>query len=186
MRIIDYLKSLYPINDEIEFVFTTISETKQYDKGAIVFSPGSYLKHVYFVESGFTRIYYNKGKKDVTHYFFGPDTFGTGIESLYYDKPSVFGFQALSDTRITRVPFSAIQELAATDITMNHIIQRILLDSLINFSKRFYNMQFETASERYQSLIAENPALFQKATLGHIASFLGVSQQTLSVIRGLK
>lgn len=186
MRIIDYLKSLYPINDEIEEFFTTVSETRYYNKGDIIFSPESYLKCVYFVESGFTRIYYNKGTKDVTHYFFGPDTFGTGIESLFYQKPSVFGFQALGDTVVIAVPFLPIRRLAETNIIMNHIIQKILLDSLINFSKRFYNMQFETATERYQSLIADNPELFQKATLGHIASYLGISQQTLSVIRGLK
>ena len=186
MRIIDYLKSLYPINEDVELFFAQTAESRSYSKGDIIFSPDSYLRHVYFVESGFTRIYYNKGTRDVTHYFFGPDTFGTGIESLFYQKPSVFGFQALSDTVVMAIPFLAIKQLAETDITMNHIIQKILLDSLISFSKRFYNMQFETASERYQSLMLENPALFQQATLGHIASYLGVSQQTLSVIRGLK
>lgn len=186
MQIIDYLKTLYPISDEIELLFEKTAERRDYNKGEVVFSPGSYLRHVYFVESGFTRIYYNKGKKDVTHFFFGPDTFGTGIESVFYQRPSLFGFQALIETSITRIPFTAIKDLAERDITMNQIIQKILLDSLISFSKRFYHMQFETASERYQSLITANPSLFQNATLGHIASYLGISQQTLSVIRGIK
>ncbi|NGM89553.1 hypothetical protein G5B35_19860 [Parapusillimonas sp. SGNA-6] len=76
--------------------------------------------------------------------------------------------------------------MAETNITVNQIIQKILLDMLIAFSKRFYRSQFETAHERYQSLIAENPELFQHVSLGHIASYLGISQQTLSVIRGMK
>ncbi|VTP98274.1 Uncharacterised protein [Sphingobacterium daejeonense] len=79
-----------------------------------------------------------------------------------------------------------MEELAKTDITMNKIIQSVLLDSLINFSNRFYNTQFETAHERYNALIEENPELFQNASLGNIASYLGISQQTLSVIRGMK
>lgn len=186
MNIINYLKRLYPISAELELFFIQCSETRTYAKGEVIFAPGSYLKHVYFVESGFTRIFYYKGTKDVTHYFFGPDSFGTGIESTFYQKPSLFGFQALAPSTITIIPFNAVKKLAEADITMNHIIQKILLDSLIHFSKRFYNMQFESAHERYQSLIEENPELFQNATLGHIASYLGISQQTLSVIRGVK
>jgi hypothetical protein len=84
------------------------------------------------------------------------------------------------------MPLAPIKELAETNITVNHIIQKILLDTLIDFSKRFYNSQFETAQERYNALITDNPALFQNASLGHIASYLGVSQQTLSVIRVMK
>lgn len=186
MKIINYLKALYPISDEVEFFFEKHSETRHYAKGEVIFAPDSYLKHVYFVENGFTRIFYYKGTRDITHYFFGPDSFGTGIESTFYQKPSLFGFQALVPSTVTLVPFSALNQLAEMDITMNRIIQKILLDSLIHFSKRFYNMQFESAHERYQSLIEENPELFQNATLGHIASYLGISQQTLSVIRGIK
>ena len=85
---------------------------------------------------------------------------------------------------ISFIPFQQIYELTKTNIVVNQIIQKTLLDSLINFSNRFYNTQFQTASERYQLLLAENPALFQNASLGHIASYLGISQQTLSVIRG--
>jgi CRP-like cAMP-binding protein len=166
--------------------FDEFSVSKLYQKGDIIFEPGAYLQHIYFVESGFTRVYYYKNGKDVTHYFFGPQTFSTGIESVFYQKPSLFGLQATASSQIITMPLAPIKELAETNITVNHIIQKILLDTLIDFSKRFYNSQFETAQERYNALITDNPALFQNASLGHIASYLGVSQQTLSVIRGMK
>jgi len=186
MNLIDYLKQEYKINEALEIFFDSISDTRTYQKGDIIFEPGSYLKHIYFVESGFARVFYFKNKKDVTHYFFAPQTLSTAVESVMYHKPSYVGFQALAPSRITVIPFAPVKELAETDITVNHIIQKILLDMLIAFSKRFYNNQFETAHERYLALIADNPELFQHVSLGHIASYLGVSQQTLSMIRGMK
>ncbi|GAA4141760.1 Crp/Fnr family transcriptional regulator [Sphingobacterium kyonggiense] len=184
MTLLDYFRESYQINDELELFFDQHMELKEFQKGDIIFEPDSHLRYIYYIESGFTRIYYFKNGKDITHYFFGPNSFSTGIESVFYGKPSIFGFQALAPSRIWMIPFNPIAELAKTDITVNQIIQKVLLDSLINFSNRFYKTQFETAQERYQTLIEENPALFQNASLGHIASYLGISQPTLSVIRG--
>lgn len=184
MTLLDYFRESYQINDELELFFDQHMELKEFQKGDIIFEPDSHLRYIYFIDSGFTRIYYFKNGKDITHYFFGPNSFSTGIESVFYGKPSIFGFQALAPSRIWMIPFNPIAELAKTDITVNQIIQKVLLDSLINFSNRFYKTQFETAQERYQTLIEENPALFQNASLGHIASYLGISQPTLSVIRG--
>ncbi|WP_433896845.1 Crp/Fnr family transcriptional regulator [Sphingobacterium mizutaii] len=186
MTILKYFKELYHINDELEQFFDSIIEVKEYAKGEVIFEPDTYLKYIYFIESGFTRIYYYKNKREITHYFFGPNSFGTGIESVFYKKPSLFGFQALAPSKVCLIPFAPIEELSNSDITVNKIIQKVLLDSLINFSNRFYKTQFETAHERYNALIEENPELFQNASLGHIASYLGISQQTLSVIRGIK
>ncbi len=181
--LLDFFSEYYHINDEVEQFFDQIMELKEYEKGDIIFEPDSHLRYIYFIESGFTRIYYYKNGKDITHYFFGPNSFSTGIESVFYGKPSIFGFQALAPSKIWLMPFAPIEELAKTNITVNQIIQKVLLDSLINFSNRFYNTQFETAQERYEGLITQNPTLFQNASLGHIASYLGISQQTLSVIR---
>ncbi len=186
MDLISNFKQLYHIDDFLEAYLDKIIETKSFQKGDIIFEPGAYLRYIYFIEEGFTRIYYYKNRRDITHSFFAANSFSTGIESVFYKKPSMFGFQALTASRISYMPFAAIEELAKTNITMNQIVQKVLLDNLIHFSTRFYNTQFETAHERYASLIKENPELFQNATLGHIASYLGISQQTLSVIRGQK
>lgn len=186
MGLLTYFKSLYTIDEELEDFFNSIAVSKIYQKGDVIFEPGAYLRHIYFVEEGFTRVYYYKNAKDVTHYFFGPQTFSTGIESVFYQKPSLFGLQATVESRIVTFPLAPVRTLAQTNITVNHIIQKILLDTLIDFSKRFYNSQFETAQERYNALLNDNPQLLQNTSLGHIASYLGVSQQTLSVIRGMK
>lgn len=185
MNFIAYLQSLQYLDEDLNLLFEKYSFSKQFKKNDIIFEPGSYLKHIYFIESGFTRVYYYKGLKEVTHCFFGENNFCTGIESVFYNKPSLFGFQALAPSSITLIPFEPMQELKKKYLAINFIIEKTLLDNLISFSKRLYNSQFESAQERYMNLLKENPELLQNASLGHIASYLGISQQTLSVIRSL-
>ncbi len=186
MTVSDYFGQHYSLNGTVTNFLNTAVKVKEYLKGELIFEPDQFLKHIYFIESGFTRVYYPKAGKEITHYFFGQQTFCTGVESVFYQKPSLFGFQALMPSRVARIPFFQFKELANNHPVVHQIVEKVLLDNLIAFSKRLYHNQFETAAEKYQALLQENPELLQNASLGHIASYLGVSQQTLSVIRGAK
>ena len=62
-------------------------------------------------------------------------------------------------------------------------MRSLLIDTLKTFSDRLYAIQFQSAQERYNTLLAQYPTLLQQVSLGHIASYLGITQQTLSVIR---
>ncbi|MEI9959296.1 MAG: hypothetical protein WDM90_23950 [Ferruginibacter sp.] len=53
----------------------------------------------------------------------------------------------------------------------------------IRLEERFVNAQFKTASERYENLITQTPHIIERVPLGFIASYLGISQETLSRIR---
>jgi CRP-like cAMP-binding protein len=56
----------------------------------------------------------------------------------------------------------------------------------IKLEERILNLQFKTAKERYQKLALSKPQLLQRASLGQIASYLGITQETLSRIRAEK
>ena len=53
----------------------------------------------------------------------------------------------------------------------------------IRLEERFVNAHFKTATERYEQLLQQTPHLLERVPLGHIASYLGISQETLSRIR---
>jgi len=56
----------------------------------------------------------------------------------------------------------------------------------IDLEERFLNIQFKTAKDRYQNLLEKNPSLLQRASLGQIATYLGITQETLSRVRAEK
>jgi hypothetical protein len=69
---------------------------------------------------------------------------------------------------------------------MERFVRMIFINTLKLTSDRLYSLQFQTAEDRYKFMMQEHPNIILRAPLGHIASYLGITQQTLSVIRGKK
>lgn len=141
------------------------------------------LKISFSLKKGSFDCFILKVEKRLLIIFFKEGDFVAGAESTFLQRKSVYGIEVLEEAVITAVPFSLINTLAVDSIAVNKLIQSILLQSLIGFSSRLQSLQFETAHERYQKLINQHPEILLRAPLGDIASFLGISQQTLSVIR---
>ncbi|MCC2598067.1 Crp/Fnr family transcriptional regulator [Sphingobacterium sp. FBM7-1] len=183
MQLIPYLKTTFGLSDDLLEHLGQVSITKSYVKKDIILDAGHYSRNIFFIEKGLVRMFYHKSGKVVTHYFFAEHTFAAGTESVFYHKKSIYGIEALEPSTITLIPFDAIERLASHSIAMSRLIQEILLQALIGFSSRLQSLQFETAQERYQQLMEQHPNILLRAPLGDIASYLGISQQTLSVIR---
>ena len=62
----------------------------------------------------------------------------------------------------------------------------MLEESLVVSQHRMYSVQFESAKEKYQRMIAAFPNIFQKVPSVYIASYLGVSPETLSRVKSMK
>ena len=60
---------------------------------------------------------------------------------------------------------------------------RVILKFAKDMTEYIANLKFQTAEERYNALITNNPTILQRVSLGHIASYLGITQETLSRIR---
>ena len=65
-------------------------------------------------------------------------------------------------------------------------MRMLLISFLKNLSDSLYTIKFQTAQERYELLLKNYPQILLRVSLGHVASFLGITQQTLSVIRAGK
>ncbi|MFD1770994.1 Crp/Fnr family transcriptional regulator [Sphingobacterium suaedae] len=184
MQLILYLQQVFGWSDDLLQHIDEASTKKVYSKKQLILPPENYSRNVYFVEQGLVRMFYYKSGKNITHYFFQEGTFAAGSESTFYHKKSRYGIEAVEQTKVVIVPFPIIEKLATYSIPVNQLIQTILLQSLVGFSSRLQSIQFETAQERYQKLMEQHPDILLRAPLGDIASYLGISPQTLSVIRG--
>ena len=69
---------------------------------------------------------------------------------------------------------------------MEKFIRVLLVNVLHTIAEKLYSIQFQTAQDRYKKLLEAQPYVLLRAPLGHIASYLGITQQTLSVIRSGK
>ena len=77
-----------------------------------------------------------------------------------------------------------LRKLFDEDIHIANWGRRYLEQELMKMEEQLISRQFRTAKERYKQLLKDNPSLIQRVQLGHIASYLGITQVSLSRIRG--
>ena len=183
MRFIEYLRSMIRISDDLHLQLQKITTNRTVSKGQYLLRSGADCTDIYFVESGLLRGFYFNDDKEITNWLALDGEFATSFYSFIARVPSLESIEVLETSELVQIPFASLQRIY-TDFPETERIGRMLTENYyIRLEGRLLSMQFTTAKERYQQLLANNPLLLQRAQLGHIASYLGITQETLSRIR---
>ncbi len=136
-----------------------------------------------FIEKGLIRLYYEKEEKDITFLFLDENSFSQTIDSIFFNLPNQYSWQVLEDTSIRIVNYHDIENLFEKSPQLERFARMVMLGVVKTLSDKLFSLQFQTAEQRYKNILENNPTILLRAPLGHIASYLGITQQTLSVIR---
>ena len=183
MSLIENLKSIISISKPLEDEINSISKKVTFSKGQNIVNIDERCDNLYFIEKGFLRGYYFDEDKEITNWFAQESEFATCFYSFISKKSSVEIIQALEDCILIQLPYSSLQKLYTTFPETERIGRIITENYYIKLEERILNLQFKTAKERYQKLHLTKPYILQRASLGQIASYLGITQETLSRIR---
>jgi signal-transduction protein with cAMP-binding, CBS, and nucleotidyltransferase domain len=182
-RFISYCNNLSPLSKGAEEDFLSKLKTKSFKKGDTINKDGQICRHLYFIESGLVKHYYfHKGRIFIMR-FFCEDQIFTSIDSFVTQSPAEFMTVALEDTLTSYLDYADVEELCKRHHSFETFIRKIFTTISLNSLKRLKEMFDKDASELYTSFLAENQHLLQRVSLGDIASFLGISQVSLSRIR---
>ncbi|OIN58271.1 Crp/Fnr family transcriptional regulator [Arsenicibacter rosenii] len=184
MELTAYLNELVSLSPELEHELDQAVACDVFPKRHKLLLPDNTSQKVYFIEQGLARTYYIKPDgKDVTHHFILENSFFMAIENIFYGRTSPYGFELLEKSVVRSIPYADLEKLIDQHDKLEKIMRTLLIQTLKTFSDRLYALQFQSAQDRYNTLLAQYPSILQRAPLGHIASYLGITQQTLSVIR---
>jgi len=186
MDIITYLNQQLPLPEGVNETLNSLFKKEQHPKGKILLMPENRSQNLTFIESGLLRLYYEKDGKDITFLFFDENSFSMPIESIIYNKQSPYGCQVLEDCTIRSIAYKDFEILLEKTPELERIARKVLFENLRKISDKLYALQFQTAEQRYQYMMESYRNILLRAPLGHIASYLGITQQTLSVIRAKK
>lgn len=140
--------------------------------------------HFYYVIEGFVRIYYlDLQGQERTHWFASEDMMFTSPFSFFKDEANILNFQALDDTELILISRRQIETICDYSKEASKATRLLLSEFAMQFSRRIINIHTQPAEYRYLKLLEEFPEVFQKANLSYIASYLGVTLQSLSRIR---
>lgn len=139
--------------------------------------------YLYFVAKGAIRIYYHKHDKEVTEWIALDEEFFLSIISFFERSPSRLLINTIEPTTLMGIAHSDLMSLCEKYHGIETLFRKMLTGSLILSQHRMDAIQFESAQQRYENLIRKSPQIIQRVPLTYIASFLGISLETLSRIR---
>lgn len=178
--IIDNIYRLPQMSKDILLSF--ISEV-EYPKGFFLFRENSKGGKSYFMKRGIVRTFAYKEDKEVTFWFGKEGDIIFPLQTLYAGQREYGSVELLEDCALYELDLDRLQELYMRDIHIANWGRRYAEYACIKSEKQYISRQFKTASERYQELIDECPDIASRVQLGIIASYLGISQVSLSRIR---
>lgn len=183
ISLFQYFSKYHSLSKEAENAIIGISSIIKIKKNQDLQSIGHTCKTIYFINKGIARIYYYQNGVDITESFAFESHIIARVESLFTGKPSRKAIQVLEDSEIIAINTSQLFELYDTYPEIERLFRKIFEAGYVDTVNRIEGIQFHTAEERYTALIKEQPTLLQKAPLKHIASYLGITQVSLSRIR---
>ncbi len=181
--VIQAISRIYPLPEDSLQAILSLLERVEYKKGHQLFKEGRLGHQLYFIEQGIARAFSNRDDKEITFWFGTEGDVVMSYNSYVSGKPGYETIELLEDSVLYSISQEALQQLFTTNIAIANWGRKLAELELVKTETCFVSQQCLPATERYRNLLETNPQLVLRVPLGHIASYLGVSQVTLSRIR---
>ena len=179
-----YFRKFNHLSKEGENALAEISSLVTIKKNRDLQPIGHTCKTIYFINKGVARIYYFKDGIDITESFSFENNIIARVESLFTGKPSRKAIQILEDAEVVAINANKLFKLYDTFPELERLFRKIFETAYVETVNRIEGIQFHSAEERYNALLNESPNVLMKVPLKYVASYLGITQVSLSRIRG--
>lgn len=187
INVIDSLNMGLRFTEEEELFLCQHFERVELRRGDFTIRTGEEENYLYFIESGILRYWTalneDTPEKETTFWFSFPGEFANSYLSFQKSYPSGISIQALSDSVVWRMSKPYVAYLYTHSLNANRMSRMVLEDILIRKIKHEISLLGWSCEESYKDLLKRDKEMMQSIPLKYIASYIGVTPQTLSQIR---
>jgi CRP-like cAMP-binding protein len=157
---------------------------KKIRKRQYLLQDGDVCKSVGFVEKGALRLYHvsEDGTEHIVQFAL-EGQFITDLYSFLTNEPSVYNIDAIEDSELVLITKAPSDELRKLSSKYQEYIFQITSEAYIQLEKRLTSISSLTLEERYKDLTANYPDIIQRLPQHMIASYMGLTPETLSRVR---
>ena len=182
-NIIRKIRTYYPVSKEALEALVSLFERVVFSSKTIIIHAGKLDRKVYFIEKGITRSYVLHNGKQLTTWFSKEGDAACGSWDLYRHKVGFEYVETLEETTVYSISVEQLDELYRSYIDLANWMRVLQQENFLRLQDMHIRRLSWPAQERYEYLTRECPEIIRRANLGYIASFLGITQQSLSRIR---
>ncbi|MFK7750437.1 MAG: Crp/Fnr family transcriptional regulator [Kordia sp.] len=156
---------------------------KEIKKGDYVLREGQICDRITYISTGLFRTFHIKNGNEINTCFCMENSITSSHESFVNQVVSKEYIQALEDAKIVTLSYKNLMKLFQLNPKWESLSRVLTEKECARLSERIDALSFETAKEKYLYLLKKQPEIIQRVAIQHIASYLGVSRETLSRIR---
>ncbi len=186
MEIDTILDKIYELPAASKERITKAIDEVAYPKGYRLLNANKVERNIYFIKKGIVRAYIDTLDGEITFWFGKEGDTVVSMRSYVDNQKGYETGELLEDCVLYELNMIALSDLFAKDIHIANWGRKFAEQELLKTEERLIARQFKTAAERYDELIKNNPELLQRIQLSYIASYLGITQVSLSRIRAKK
>ena len=152
-------------------------------KKTVLLKAGDVSGEIYFVTNGCLRLFYEKDGMDISAYFFTENMFAGAYDSFVSQKASRHSIEAFEDCEILRLSGTKLNKLYSKLPKMNEFMRKIIEARFFDLHDLFTSLILDSPEERYLNFLHYRLDLVNRIPQHHIATFLGITPESLSRIR---
>lgn len=182
--LIQFIKDTYPVSDYAAKLIAENFEYKVIPQNTLTLKEGKINSDYIFLENGYMRSFVlDTNGNEVTTNIFKPKQIVFEVGSYFLRKPSNESIETITDCNVWVGIYESFQHLFHSLPEFREFGRAILVKGFIAYKERTIAMITQKAELRYEQLLKDNPDIFQHVPLKFIASYLGVTDSSLSRIR---
>lgn len=160
-----------------------ISVSKSFKKGALLLKPGEVCQWSYQILDGIARKYYLNEEKQISTELYFEGDIAISFGSYALQNPSTEYIEALTEVKVSATNYYAFQEAKAKYPKLMELDIMLLEYYGLWIEERMLQLRTLSAKQRYNLILQQSPNILKHVPLGIVASYLGISLETLSRIR---
>lgn len=180
------MRQAYPVSDEAVQLLSSYTRQCRFPKKYQLIKEGIYCKVAYFIEKGMTRSYWLVDGEEITTSFSCQGDIVFSMDELYYNTISEEFVETMEDIEAYEISLNNLSYLLQTNIELANWARIIHQNEYRRLHRSHKELLTLSAKERYEQMKMQFPLVCERANLGYIASYLGITPSTLSRIRSNK
>ncbi|RAK70070.1 Crp/Fnr family transcriptional regulator [Hymenobacter edaphi] len=177
------LRALYPLSDACLRAITEQMRREELPARRALLAPGQVAGRIYFVERGLARGYYLHEGREANTWFMREGDFIISIVSFLTRTASQEFIELLEASVLYSISYEQLQQLYRDFPEFNYVGRVLTEHYYVLSEQRTQQLRLLRAEQRYAQLVQSFPEVLQRVPLKHLASYLGVTPETISRIR---
>lgn len=181
--LIQGLSYFHPVSEEVREYFEQHTFPCTVKKNELLLKAGAICNYIYFIKEGILRGFIREGEKDITTWITAENELVTAIPSLNKQCPSREYIQAVEDCELLAMSYADLETLYEVHWEFNIVGRKLLQKYYEDAEGRAFVVRLTTAETKYNYFLKNYQHLAYRVPVKHIASFLGITKETLSRVR---